>query len=75
MHAAKREERFKHVHVDPAKIDEYVCIRKGKVTVAVEGVTANFIGKYESEEALREKAKEFLRSLLLATLPNCSGNP
>jgi group I intron endonuclease len=75
MHAAKRAERFKYVHVDPAMIDEYVCIRKGKVTVDVEGVTACFIGKYESEEALREKAKEFLRSLLPATLPNCSGNP
>jgi group I intron endonuclease len=75
MHSTKREERFKHVQIDPLKIDEYVCIRKGRVTVNVDGITANFIGKYESEEALREKAKEFLKSLIPATLPNCSGNP
>ena len=75
MHAAKRKERFKDVTIDPTKIDEYIFIRKGRLTVDVDGCTANFMGKYESEEALRNKAKEFLLSLLQATLPNCSGNP
>lgn len=75
MHAAKRLVRFKDVTVDPAKIDECISIRKGRVTVDVDGVTATFIGKYESEEILKQKAKEFLLSLPQATLPNCSGNP
>ena len=75
LHAAKRAERFKHVTVDPAVIDDYISVRKGRVTVVVSGCTASFIGKYESEEALRNKAKEFLLSLSQATLPNCSGNP
>jgi len=75
MHAAKRVERFRDVHIDPSKIDEYIFIRKRQVTVDVDGIIAKFIGKYESEEALKEKAKEFLKSLIKATLPNCSGNP
>jgi hypothetical protein len=75
LHAAKRAERFTGVVVDPSAVDEYICIRKGRVTVDVEGRTATFIGKYESEEALREKAREFLLTLTQATLPNCSGNP
>jgi len=75
MHASKRLERFKDVQVDPTRIDEYICIRKGRVTVDVTGVVATFIGKYESEEILKHKAKEFLLSLPQATLPNCSGNP
>ena len=75
MHAAKRLERFKDVIVDPTKIDGYISIRKRRVTVDVDGITAAFIGKYESEEILKQKAKEFLLSLPQATLPNCSGNP
>jgi hypothetical protein len=75
MHASKRLERFKDVQVDPTRIDEYICIRKGRVTVNVTGIVATFIGKYESEEILKHKAKEFLLSLPQATLPNCSGNP
>jgi len=75
MHAAKRLVRFKDVTVDPTKINEYVSIRKGRVTVDVDGCVATFIGKYESEEILKQKAKEFLLSLPQATLPNCSGNP
>jgi len=75
LHAVKRLERFKHVSIDPAMIDEYISIRKGRVTVNVSGCVASFIGKYESEEALKMKAKEFLLSLQQATLPNCSGNP
>jgi len=75
LHAAKRMERFNHVTIDPTVIDDYIYIRKGRVTVDVNGCTANFMGKYESEEALKQKAKEFLISLSQATLPNCSGNP
>lgn len=75
LHAAKRAERFTHVSIDTTVIDKYISIRKGRVTVDVSGCTANFMGKYESEEALKQKAKEFLLSLPQATLPNCSGNP
>jgi group I intron endonuclease len=75
LHAAKRAQRFKGVRIDPGVVDDYISIRKGRVTVDVDGCTASFIGKYESEEALKQKAREFLVNLAQATLPNCSGNP
>jgi hypothetical protein len=75
LHAAKRAQRFMGVSVNPTAVDDYISIRKGRVTVDVDGRTANFIGKYESEEALKQKAREFLLNLAQATLPNCSGNP
>ena len=75
MHAEKRLVRFKDVSIDSSNVNDYISIEKGRVTVNVDGITANFIGKYETRDVLIQKAKEFLLSLPQATLPNCSGNP
>ena len=40
----------------------------------MEYILAQYIGELH-DIGIIEKAKEFLRSLLPATLPNCSGNP
>lgn len=74
QHQAQKVERFKDIKVDHANVDQYIRVRKNCVVVIVDGVRAQFVGKYESEEDLKQKAKEFLLSLE-ATLPNCSGNP
>ena len=74
QHQAQKAERFKGVKVDHTDLDRYIHVRKSSVVVIIDGNRVQFIGKYESEEALKEKAKEFLLSLE-ATLPNCSGNP
>jgi hypothetical protein len=74
QHMAQKLERFKGVKVDHTDLDQYIHVRECSVAVIVNGHKAQFVGKYESEEVLKQKAKEFLLSLE-ATLPNCSGNP
>jgi hypothetical protein len=55
-------------------LDDYIHKKHGRIVVEVNGVSATFTGKDESEEKSRERAREFLKTLP-ATLPNCSGNP
>ena len=74
QHTAQKIDRFKGVQIDKADLDQYIHKRAKGYLVSVNGKQARFVGKYESEEALKQKAKEFLLSLE-ATLPNCSGNP
>lgn len=74
QHMAQKVQRFKDVQIDKTDLDKYIHKRAKGILVSVDGKTARFVGKYESEEALKQKAKEFLLSLE-ATLPNCSGNP
>ena len=75
QHLAAKLSRFKGVTVEPARIEEYIHMRKGRVVVDVSGTMAYFDGKSESEESRWERARDFLRNLAPATLPNCSGNP
>ena len=75
QHEAQKLKRFSNVSVDPSAVEQYIHKRKGCVIVSVDGITARFVGKYESEEALEQKAREFLLNVHQATLPNCSGNP
>jgi hypothetical protein len=75
QHLVLKSVRFDGLIVDHTIVDSYIHKRKGRIIVDVNGVTAHFDGKNESEEALRERAREFLLSLTPATLPNCSGNP
>ena len=75
QHLVAKAVRFENLCVDHTQVESYIHKRKGRIVVDVSGVTAHFDGKNESEEALRERAKEFLLSLSQATLPNCSGNP
>jgi hypothetical protein len=75
QHLAGKLSRFEGITVDPARIEEYIHMRKGRIVVDVSGTTTTFAGKSESENSLRDRAREFLRNLVPATLPNCSGNP
>jgi group I intron endonuclease len=75
QHEAQKLERFRNVLVDPTAIDQYIEKRKGCVVVSVDGIKARFVGKYESEGTLHQKARDFLLNVHQATLPNCSGNP
>jgi hypothetical protein len=75
QHLISKAARFEGLSVDLTNVDSYIHKRKGRIVVDVSGVTTHFDGKNESEEALRERAREFLLSLTPATLPNCSGNP
>lgn len=74
QHAAAKAARFAGLSVNHSKVDDYINRRHGRIVVEVNGVSATFTAKGESEEESRERAREFLLTLP-ATLPNCSGNP
>ena len=74
QHMAQKFVRFKDIKVDHSNLDQYIHVEKKTIVVVVNGIQTQFVGKYETEEALKQKAKEFLLCLE-ATLPNCSGNP
>jgi group I intron endonuclease len=73
QHLTKKLSAFKDVKIDLDKIDEYITFAKGRVVVCIDGISVTFCGKHETQDDLFKRANEFIR--LLATLPNCSGNP
>jgi len=81
QHSKNKLNKFKGIHIDLENLDEYITIINKKdgskfIRVRIEGKTTSFVGKYETLEELKDKAKEFLKSVNnSATLPNCSGNP
>jgi hypothetical protein len=74
QHYKQKLDRFMHVTLDPAHLDQYIQKRKRGYMVKIGTIEAYFVGKYESDEVLQKRAFEFLKSVT-ATLPNCSGNP
>ena len=74
--ANQKREKFAGVQVDSAKMDSYIRLRKsGEVVVKIGEARTSFVGKYETQDELLQRAREFVASLQQATLPNCSGNP
>jgi group I intron endonuclease len=74
--ANQKAERFVGVQVDSAKMDSYIHLRtNGTVVVIIGKARTSFVGKYETQDELFQRAREFVASLQQATLPNCSGNP
>ena len=46
------------------------------IIIKINKIRASFVGKYETNEILRERAREFLKKIaLLAMLSYCSGKP
>lgn len=75
-HMINRLKSFQGVYVNPDTIEDYIQMYKGCISVVIDGKRTTFQSKYESEEVQRNKAREFLLTLVSqATLPKCSGNP
>ena len=76
QHSENKLNKFKGLEIDLTKIDQYIYERSKFIIVKVDNIRTTFVGKYETKEVLRERAREFLKQIAtLAMLPNCSGNP
>lgn len=79
QHAQQKTARFAGKPIDLGDLDKYIYIKHAKgipfVVIKVDGEMTSFVGKYETLDTLKERAKEFLRQVYSATLSNCSGNP
>ena len=80
QHEQQKFDRFKHLEIDISNIDKYIYERSSNnnkfIRVKVNGVQTDFVGKHQTLEELRTKAKDFLLQIheANATLPNC-GKP
>jgi hypothetical protein len=81
QHSNTKLNKFKGIEIDLNNLDQYIKIRTSKdgtkyIKVIVGDKKTSFVGKYETLDTLRDRAKDFLKSVnTSATLPNCSGNP
>jgi len=73
QHLQNKINKMKNVNINPLNLNNYIIERKSCVLVRIESSVVRFAGKHETQEQLRKRAVEFLN--ILATLPNCSGNP
>jgi hypothetical protein len=74
QHYQNKLKKFKGIIIDQNNIDQYIYERKTFIVVKIENIRTDFVGKYETKEVLRERAREFLKKVAtLAMLPNCSG--
>ncbi len=73
QHMQQKLEKMKDVQIDPTKLHQYITSRKDRVVVRIGNRRVDFTSKEESLDAMKDRALEFLQ--ILATLPNCSGNP
>jgi len=75
QHSRNKLLKFKDVVIDSSNLDQYIHIinsKNGKcIRININGVKTLFVGKYETIDTLKEKALDFLNSLVnSATLPN-----
>ena len=76
QHYKNKLKRFEGVIINIQEIDKYIYERKHSIIVKINNIQTNFVGKFETKETLRVRAKEFLKNIATtAMLPNCSGNP
>lgn len=73
QHLNRKIETMKNMHIDPKNLEHYIHLNKTQVIVRVEKSVVRFAGKHETQDELKARALAFLS--LIATLPNCSGNP
>lgn len=92
QHLSNKFEMFRNVTIDLNKIDKYVRVRYNHthkyefIVVIIDKVKTSFVGKFETVEQMKERAKEFIRELkewqcnqiarnsLEPSLPLTSGN-
>ena len=63
QHYADKLERFKDCTVDPLLIESYISTKGIKVIIKIDGKRAEFAGKHETQEDLKERARTFIKDL------------
>ena len=70
QHLGKKFEKFKNVTLCESDIDKYIhVIRNNRldyeyVRVKIDGIRTNFVGKFETTEKIKERAREFIKELI-----------
>jgi group I intron endonuclease len=81
QHLDKKFAKLKDVSVDEMKIEEYLSIIRDNKTnteyirVTIDGIRTTFVGKYETVEEIKERAKLFICDLVKWQRDQIAGNP
>jgi group I intron endonuclease len=69
QHLDNKFEKFRNVTVDIDKIDKYISVVNNNklnyqfIRITIDKIRTNFIGKFESIEQIKERAKDFIKDL------------
>jgi len=80
QHLSKKYQIYKNVTVDETKIDDYIRVIRNNSTnseyiqVTINKVQTTFVGKYESIESIKERARNFIMNLIQWQRDQIAGN-
>jgi len=80
QHLSKKFEMLRHVTVDQTNIDKYIhVIRRNAsnseyVRVIIEKIRTTFVGKFETIEEIKERARTFIKELVKWQCDQIAGN-
>ncbi len=81
MNFEKKFHRYPNVRIDENNIDKYIyVVRNNKlnydyITVKIEKIKTSFVGKYETIEELRTRARLFILTLIKQQHDQIAGTP
>ena len=79
QHQSKKFEKFKNVRIDNADIEKYIRVSKTPkigeyITVSIDSVVTTFVGKHETLEQTKQRAIEFIQSIITWQRDQIAGN-
>jgi hypothetical protein len=80
QHLYNKYEIYRNITIDENKIDEYIRVIKNNTTnseyvrVIIDKVKTTFVGKYESIESIKERARNFIINLIQWQRDQIAGN-
>jgi hypothetical protein len=81
QHLSKKFYNYKNITVDENKIDDYIHVIKNNTTnseyvrIIINKVRTTFVGKYESIENIKKRARNFILDLIQWQRDQIAGNP
>ena len=80
QHLSKKFEILRHVTVDQTNIDKYIRVIKNNtlnfeyVRVTIDKIRTTFVGKFETIEEIKERARTFIKELVKWQCDQIAGN-
>ena len=81
QHTAKKFAKYKDISVDETKIEDYLSVihdtktNTDYIRVTINGIRSSFVGKYETVEQIKDRARVFILDLVKWRCDQIAGNP
>jgi hypothetical protein len=70
QHLANKFEKYRNVTISESEIDKYIHVIRNNtldfeyVRIVIDKLRTNFVGKFETTEQIKERAREFIKELI-----------